>query len=184
MFKHHMNRRQFLKHSSTIVVGTTVITSAGASIFYPISVFANNLSVLDEQQAKMMLFFIRQMFPHETLADTHYSDIIKGLDADANGNDEVRTLLLDGIENLNSISNGKWLEMSPSEQTTLMEKIADSPFFAKIKGTIVVTLYNDPVVWKQFGYEGEAFSKGGYLHRGFNDLDWLPDPPLDASPKS
>jgi hypothetical protein len=24
--------------------------------------------------------------------------------------------------------------------------------------------------------EGPSFDKGGYLHRGFNDLDWLPDP--------
>jgi hypothetical protein len=26
------------------------------------------------------------------------------------------------------------------------------------------------------GYEGPSFDKGGYLNRGFNDLDWLPDP--------
>jgi hypothetical protein len=25
------------------------------------------------------------------------------------------------------------------------------------------------------GYEGPSFDKGGYLERGFNDLDWLPD---------
>ena len=59
MFKRQMNRRQFLKHSSTIVVGTTVIASGGASIFYSILVFADNLSVLDEQQAKMMPSLIR-----------------------------------------------------------------------------------------------------------------------------
>ncbi len=38
-------------------------------------------------------------------------------------------------------------------------------------------------MWKVFGYEGEAFSQGGYLHRGFNDLNWLPEPPEEASPK-
>jgi hypothetical protein len=26
------------------------------------------------------------------------------------------------------------------------------------------------------GYEGRSFAKGGYLQRGFNDLDWLPEP--------
>ncbi|MFT5426299.1 MAG: hypothetical protein ACI9ZT_001240 [Gammaproteobacteria bacterium] len=184
MFKHHMNRRQFLKHSSTIVFGTTIITSGGASIFSPLSVFAENLAVLDEYHAKILLSLIRQMYPHEMLADTHYSDIIKGLDAEANKDDDVRHLLNDGIAHVETISFGKWLEISPSMQSKLMGEIADSPFFAKLKSTIIVTLYNDPAVWKQFGYEGEAFSKGGYLHRGFNDLDWLPDPPLDASPKS
>ncbi len=34
---------------------------------------------------------------------------------------------------------------------------------------------------KLFGYEGEAFSKGGYLTRGFNDLRWLPEVPAPDS---
>jgi hypothetical protein len=32
-----------------------------------------------------------------------------------------------------------------------------------------------------FGFEGEAFSKGGYLNRGFGSLRWLPEVPLEAS---
>jgi len=24
-----------------------------------------------------------------------------------------------------------------------------------------------------FGYEGESASKGGYIHRGFDDIAWL-----------
>jgi hypothetical protein len=32
-----------------------------------------------------------------------------------------------------------------------------------------------------FGFEGEAFSKGGYLNRGFGSLRWLPDVPLESS---
>jgi hypothetical protein len=35
------------------------------------------------------------------------------------------------------------------------------------------------MAYAYFGYEGEAFSKGGYLFRGFNDLHWLPEVPLD-----
>jgi hypothetical protein len=30
------------------------------------------------------------------------------------------------------------------------------------------------------GYEGPSFDKGGYIDRGFNDLDWLPDPEAEA----
>ena len=29
------------------------------------------------------------------------------------------------------------------------------------------------VLWPLFGYEGESYSKGGYLEHGFNDIDWL-----------
>ena len=43
--------------------------------------------------------------------------------------------------------------------------------------------YATPLAYAHFGYEGEAFSKGGYLVRGFDELDWLPDVPLeDAGP--
>ena len=28
-------------------------------------------------------------------------------------------------------------------------------------------------VWPIFGYEGESYSKGGYIERGFNDIEWL-----------
>ena len=46
------------------------------------------------------------------------------------------------------------------------------------------TLYASPIAYAYFGYEGEAFSKGGYLTRGFDELDWLPDVPLqDSGPK-
>jgi len=44
-------------------------------------------------------------------------------------------------------------------------------------------LYATPLAQALLGYEGEAFSKGGYLLRGFNDLRWLPEVPLaDAGP--
>ena len=45
----------------------------------------------------------------------------------------------------------------------------------------LATLYASPLAYAHFGYEGEAYSKGGYLTRGFNDLDWLPDVPLEDS---
>ena len=62
---------------------------------------------------------------------------------------------------------------------SLLRGIADAEFFAFIRGVTVVTLYNDHEVWGLLGYEGESFSKGGYLHRGFDDLDWLPTPRVE-----
>ena len=28
-------------------------------------------------------------------------------------------------------------------------------------------------VWAHIGYEGSSFERGGYLQRGFDDIDWL-----------
>ena len=40
-------------------------------------------------------------------------------------------------------------------------------------GGLVTGLYNQKEVWPLFGYEGESFSQGGYIDRGFDDIDWL-----------
>ena len=36
-------------------------------------------------------------------------------------------------------------------------------------------LYNNPAVWRHFGYEGPSAEFGGYINRGFNDIGWLKD---------
>jgi hypothetical protein len=56
-------------------------------------------------------------------------------------------------------------------------------FFNKVRGSEIVSLYNNQAVWKVIGYQGASYQIGGYLHHGFNDLKWLPDPPESASPK-
>ena len=57
--------------------------------------------------------------------------------------------------------------------------MAGTPFFALVHATTVVALYDDHEVWDLLGYEGSSFDKGGYLDRGFDDLDWLPDPRVE-----
>jgi hypothetical protein len=34
-------------------------------------------------------------------------------------------------------------------------------------------------VWAALGYEGSSYDKGGYINRGFNDLNWLPEPRIE-----
>src|SRR5690606_19192196 len=51
---------------------------------------------------------------------------------------------------------------------------AGSPFFGAMRSSMITALYNQEEIWANFGYEGSSAEKGGYLHRGFDDLDWLP----------
>ena len=39
---------------------------------------------------------------------------------------------------------------------------------------LVVSLYNQKELWPKFGYEGSSAEHGGYIKRGFADIDWLP----------
>ncbi len=64
-----------------------------------------------------------------------------------------------------------------------MQALEPTPFFQNLRAQTLQLLYATPMAFKLFGYEGEAFSKGGYLTRGFNDLRWLPEVPLaDSGP--
>jgi hypothetical protein len=59
------------------------------------------------------------------------------------------------------------------DRNRLLRQIETTPFFQAIRGGMITGLYNQKEVWPYFGYEGESFSKGGYIERGFNDIAWL-----------
>jgi len=61
-------------------------------------------------------------------------------------------------------------------------RVEDSDYFNLVRATAVVALYDNPLLWKALGYEGPAVHLGGYVDRGFDDLDRLPDPPIELDP--
>ncbi|MFO1400171.1 MAG: hypothetical protein U1F30_02970, partial [Steroidobacteraceae bacterium] len=70
-----------------------------------------------------------------------------------------------------------------SARVAALKALETTPFFKAVRATTLVTLYAAPIAYAYFGYEGEAFSKGGYITRGFNELRWLPEVPLaDSGP--
>jgi hypothetical protein len=42
-----------------------------------------------------------------------------------------------------------------------------------MRGNLITGLYNNKDVWPLVGYEGESYSKGGYIQRGFDDITWV-----------
>ena len=66
--------------------------------------------------------------------------------------------------------------LQADEQFEALKEIEGSDFFEIVHSTAVTEVYSDLCTWKLVGYEGASFDKGGYVDRGFNDLDWLPDP--------
>ncbi len=60
-----------------------------------------------------------------------------------------------------------------ADRVAILRNIESSPFFQTVRGGLVTGIYNNQAVWPLFGYEGESASKGGYLNRGFDDIDWV-----------
>jgi hypothetical protein len=174
-----VRRREFLHKSAIVIVGTAVATAApGAAKQWPAP-----LKMLSPAQARTLLAMARQIYPHPKLDDACYLSTITELDAQAAGSPEIARLLKDGIAQLQAAAGGKFDKLPAQQQIAALEAIQSGPFFQKVRSTELVALYNDHQVWKQFDYRGASYPFGGYVHHGFNDLGWLPNPPDAASPK-
>ncbi len=177
-----VSRRHFLKTGSGVLIGTLAVGSGVLATLAPSRTWALSLSALSDSEGSKILKTTRAIFPHDTLDDAVYALVVKDLDAAAAKDSGVATLLRDGLKQLDKLANGDWASLDYLARENLVIKMAGSDFFEKIRGTSVVSLYNNEMAWAHFGYEGPSYDLGGYFNRGFQDLDWLPDPSADASP--
>jgi len=180
MSRNGMNRRQFLLTSGRTAAGAAI--ASGAVLAAPDGAWALELTTLDEHTAKTLLKMSRQLYPHDMLADMYYAAVVEALDGEAKGNKDLAAMLKQGVAELDDAMGIKWLELSDGYQLDVLKQRESSDFFQKVRGTTVVSLYNDQLVWRHFGYEGSSYEFGGYYDRGFDDLSWLPAPDEDASP--
>jgi hypothetical protein len=177
-----MKRREFLKTSALVVAGTAVAASglinvAGAGEW------TGRLTTLNPHEASALLAMSRRIFPHRGIDDSCYVKVVEVLDTNSKSDPAVAKMLTEGIVALDGSGGKKFADLKESEQIAALEAVQTTPFFQKVRGTELESLYSNPDTWKMFGYQGPAYASGGYIHRGFNDLNWLPDPPEWASPK-
>ena len=126
-------------------------------------------TALSAAQAAILVRLLRVAYPHPSFPDGPYQRTAKSVqDADS------EHLLVAGLTELNDVAGGDFGALPDAEATAAVERIADSAFFKLVHSTTVVALYDDREVWELLGYEGPSYDKGGYLNRGFDDLDWLP----------
>lgn len=132
---------------------------------------------LDPQAYATTLRVCRVMYPHDDLPDEAYDKVVRKLEADARADDSVRATIERGVADLD-----RFADMDADAQLQALTAAEDSDYFKLVQAAAVVELYDNPLVWRAFGYEGPSVHLGGYLHRGFDDLDWLPDPPIELDP--
>ena len=129
-------------------------------------------------EKKLLMKMVRDTYPHDRFPDGPYErttdDVINKGNAD-----EKKIMFSEGIK---ALKEAKYSEMNFDEATKYLKSIETTEFFQHVRGTSTVTLYNDKEVWQLLGYEGYSFDKGGYINRGFNDLDWLPEPRIKEHP--
>jgi hypothetical protein len=139
-----------------------------------------DLQALQRQQAEILTGVARAMYPHDRLPDLHYQRVVASLDAKAAADDAFLEVLTGGIGMLATTTGRRpeeFATLPEPEQVAALTRLEHGPFFGAVAAEVVVNLYSQPDVWPYFGYEGPSNDKGGYLHRGFDDIDWLDDAP-------
>jgi hypothetical protein len=173
-------RREFLKGSG-ILIGALASGSLLASLA-PSRVWAVELQKLTKEQGETLIAMGRVLYPHKKLPDAVYALLAKDLDAKAVTTPATATQLQDGIATLDQAAGGSFVKASASKKLAIVKGIEGTPFFNSVRGQCVTSLYDNDMAFAALGYPGSSWEKGGYITRGFQDLKWLPSPPLAASP--
>jgi hypothetical protein len=170
------NRRVFLQGAATAVPVVAAATSAGLGIA---DAWADDAAALTPATLKTMVKVARDIYPHDFLVESYYITAIKPWDGKAAKDPAVKAMLEDGVRRLDQDAHDRhkvayaqvpW----EADRIVLLQGIEQTDFFKKVRSDLVVSLYNQEELWPKFGYEGSSAEHGGYIKRGFNDIDWLP----------
>lgn len=172
----NLNRRELLKTTTGMLTGL-VLAGSPLALIARGRAWAVDLVAFTSSEGAQLMAMARTIAPHDQLDDAAYAMVIQAVDSDGSKDESVRKMLKDGIAALGA----GFAEGAESDRVAILKKIESSAFFQAMRLKTVQILYATPMAYAYFGYEGEAFSKGGYLFRGFNDLRWLPEVPQQDS---
>jgi len=170
------DRRVFLKGAASTVPVVAAATTAGLGIQ---DAWADDAVALTPATMKTLVKVARDIYPHDMLGDSYYITAVKPWDAKAAKDPAIKSLISDGISRLDqdarelhqvAYADVQW----EADRVALLRGIEQSDFFKKVRGDLIVSLYNQKELWPKFGYEGSSAEHGGYIKRGFSDIDWLP----------
>jgi hypothetical protein len=151
---------------------------SGGAVIHTTEAWGLQPKALSAEVFRSLVKIGRDIFPHDKVADEFYAIAMKAYDDKAATDSKTRSLMEGGVADLNKLAREKhgmpytavgW----ERDRVNLLRAVQTGPFFKKIRGDLVVSLYNQKDIWPTFGYEGESATQGGYIARGFNDIKWL-----------
>ncbi len=169
------SRRFVLKAAATSVPAAAVAGATGLSIG---DAWAEG-GALQPSTMKTLVKVARDIYPHDFLGDVYYITAITPWNDKAAADPAVKAMLEDGVKRLDGDAHDRHKSAYSDigweiDRVALLQGIEQTEFFKKLRSDLVVSLYNQHELWPKFGYEGSSSEKGGYINRGFNDIDWLP----------
>ena len=155
-----MTRRQTLAAITVVVAASPLLSCSDNNA----TVSAKGYSDLE-----ILSSVAYDLFPHKALSPDLYLQVgqrLLRLDS---------SVVSQGLLQLQSeAGNRSWIDVSESERLSVLKSIEKSEFFALLRSVTIDVLYHDSAMFELVGYGGSAIEKGGYINRGFDDINWLP----------
>jgi hypothetical protein len=169
-----LNRRDFFRRTGSAAALATVATPLLSR-----EALGKTLKTAPPAAAQTLFKMARDLYPHDRLADSFYEEAVATIEGGLAADPSKTSLLADGVKALDAAAiklKGRPYNSiaEESDRVAVLKTLEGTAFFTTMQGGMVTALYNQKAVWPKFGYEGSSAEKGGYLHRGFNDIDWLP----------
>jgi len=166
-----LTRRDLLRSgtafgAAAFIIGPSIVAGSNAA-------WAMEVKHLKPDTMATLIQMARDIYPHDRIGDEYYAAAVKGYDSA-----DKAEMVEAGVAALNAAAVGRghanYMSIGwEKDRVALLMTIEKSPFFQTVRGGLVTGLYNQKAVWPLFGYEGESYSKGGYIVRGFNDINWI-----------
>lgn len=165
-----LTRRQLLSRATaagaSFVVGSGFLAASDAA-------WATEMNAVAPETFATLVQMARDIYPHDRVPDENYVLAVKGYDTP-----DAAEMVEQGIRALNAraqeMHGQNYLALGwERDRVDVLRSLEDDGFFQTVRGGLVTGLYNQKAVWPIFGYEGSSFEYGGYIDRGFNDINWL-----------
>lgn len=165
-----LTRRQLMGRG--LAAGTSLIVGAGF-VAGRDAAWATEMNALKPDTMATLIQMARDIYPHDLVPDENYAIAVKGYDVPEEVDfAEGGIAMLD--EAARAAGHGRYIDIGwERDRADVLRGIEDSDFFGRVRGGLVTGLYNQKAVWPIFGYEGESYSFGGYIDRGFDDIAWI-----------
>jgi hypothetical protein len=129
-------------------------------------------------ELRTLTAMIRRMFPHDGWPDGPFQRAATAIQEAAGSDARNQAQLTAGLAELQARG---FAQMDAEAALAHLKASSGSSFFGFVRANVITTLYDDREVWALLGYENDSFAKGGWIERGFADLDWLPDPRIEVA---
>lgn len=133
-------------------------------------------SMLSDEALATIAELSYRLLPLKDTSSPVYRAVARSVQEQINQRPGAGELVSQGLASLNNFAAKPWIRLPTKQRVEAMEALADSPLIGMIRWTTSEIVLRDKAVWEQLGYQGSAIEHGGYLHRGFDDIDWLPAP--------